>query len=222
MLLNLSADEILGIFRELRGRRCLPFSNPFANLIKDFSSTYNALNGEVCFKSLVPLALEALRVGIPPHTVASFLDWKDFEVFVTELLELAGFEVRRSVRMMSRRFEIDVFACDLASSKGVAIDCKHWSPGYSKKSKLANVAEEHRVKLRMFLTECGNLLQRFPPAKRCWYFVPVIVTLTESLKGFVRGSFIVPIASLKDFITRLDYYLEVFGFNEVIVRNPCV
>ncbi|MCD6324366.1 MAG: restriction endonuclease [Desulfurococcales archaeon] len=215
-------EVLLQLLESLKkGEKCLPSSDPLAPLLRGFPSTYIGLGGDLCFSSLVPVALEALRAGSLPSTVASFLDWRDFEVFVTELLELSGFEVKRSIRMRSRRFEIDVFACDPVRGKGVAIDCKHWTPGYSKRSKLKGIAEEHRAKLRLFLGECETLYERFPTIRRCRFFVPAVVTLTESLRGFVRGSFVVPIASFRDFISRLDYYIETFGFDECAERNPC-
>jgi hypothetical protein len=220
-------DEILELIKNLsEGGGCLR-TDELIDVFRKYVSQlppgviYKGIGGELCLRSLVPLALKGLSLGLSPYTVSRYLNWKDFEVLVKHYLELSGYEAVRSVRLKRRRYEIDVLAVDSVRGLGLAIDCKHWSPGYSKGSKLRAVAELHRSKVKLFGNECHDHLKSIPQLRRCKWILPVVVTLTSSVRGYFRGSFIVPVEALRDFIVRLDFYLDLLTGDEGMVLNPC-
>ena len=189
--------------------------------MKSFDTFYVSLDGKYCLKSLVPVALKAMELGADPFRVAALLDWRDFEELVLEYLSRSGFEGVRSVRLRSRRFEIDVLAVDVVSGYSLAIDCKHWSPGYSKSWKLREIAKTHRAKVELMCNECAKLRKGSELLVKAKWVVPVIVTLTGSVRGYFNGSFIVPIQTFRDFLLNLDYYVGELSDYGGRVRNPC-
>jgi len=191
------------------------------NMMKSFDTFYVGIDGKYCLKSLVPVALKAMELGADPFRVAALLDWRDFEELVLEYLSRSGFEGVRSVRLRSRRFEIDVLAVDAVSGYSLAIDCKHWSPGYSKSWKLREVARTHRGKVELMCSECLELGKGARILAKSRWVVPVIVTLTEGVRGYVNGSFIVPIRMFRDFLLNLDYYVGELSDYGGRVKNPC-
>jgi hypothetical protein len=193
----------------------------YSHLISGLQGKYMDLSGRICIKSLVPLAINALERGGDPYRVASFLDWKDFEEFVKTYFNLSNYNVISNVRFTKRRLEVDVLAVDPVSHLGIIVDCKHWAPGYSKASKLRKVCLEHRRKVELLTKECSFIISKYPIIRKAESFIPVIVTLTDTFRGYVNDSFIVPIGTFRDFISNLRYYLELLAGEHGIVRNPC-
>jgi len=191
------------------------------DIMKSLDTFYVSLDGKYCLKSLVPVALKAMELGADPFRVAVLLDWRDFEELVLEYLSRSGFEGVRSVRLRSRRFEIDVLAVDAVSGYSLAIDCKHWSPGYSKSWKLREIARAHRAKVELMCNECVNLRKGSRILAKAKWVVPAVVTLTGSLRGYFNGSFIVPIQTFRDFLLNLDYYVGELSDYDGRVKNPC-
>lgn len=179
---------------------------------------YEGLSGEVCVRSLVPVAMYAIRMGCDPRKVSEYLSWRDFEEFVSEALSARGYEVVRSLRFGPRRMEIDVLAVDTASSLALAIDCKHWSSRYSSR-KVREVASRHMQRLLELLKWCAYEAGRRPLLRRFKYSIAVIVTLSEAVRGASEGVAIVPVYYFKDFVNRLDLYVEETGISKV--ANPC-
>lgn len=185
--------------------------------------TYSSMTGEICFKSLLPLALKALEKGADIYEVSSLLDWRDFEELVSEYLRLSGYESIRSLRTKLRRYEYDVVAVDPVSKIGLIIDCKHWSPGYSKKGKLKYVASEHREKCLYLVKNCHQLKREFRVISRAKWFIPVIVTLTEVLRGSAEGVLIVPVGTFRDFLVNIEFYIDLIKTREYSLKiiNEC-
>ncbi len=201
--------------------KCLPPEDRDAELLTHFDTQFRGLDGSYCLRSLVPLALRAIELGASPYTVSRFIDWRDFEELVLNYLLKSGFEGMKSVRLKSRRYEIDVLALEPVSRICLAIDCKHWSPGYGKRSKLRQVATEHRMKVELLIKDCEYLRSKYRVLSKARWIVPVIVTLTDSLRGYINGSFVVPIQGFRDFINNVDYYLDILSDFEGRVRNVC-
>ena len=212
------------LMKELReNNRCLEtdYAMKYSHLIKDIQGKYTDLLGRVCVRSLVPLAVNALKLGGDPYKIATFLDWRDFEEFVKTYFNLSSYDVASNVRFTKRRFEVDVLAVEPISHLGIIVDCKHWSPGYSKASKLKKVCQEHRMKVELLTKECGFITGRYPIIRKAASFIPVVVTLTDTFRGYVNDSFVVPIGTFRDFIVNLRYYLELLAGERGTVRNPC-
>ncbi|MEM0025185.1 MAG: restriction endonuclease [Zestosphaera sp.] len=185
--------------------------------------TYAGIAGELCFKSLLPLALKALEGGADLYEVSSLLNWKDFEELVSEYLRLSGYESIRNLRTKLRKYEYDVVAVDPVSRAGLIIDCKHWSPGYSKKGKLKYVAGEHKQKCLYLVKQCQQIKNEFRLISKAKWFVPVIVTLTEVLRGNLEGVLVVPIRTFRDFLVNLEFYTDLMKTREYSLKivNEC-
>ena len=216
-------NELLNLLRIFHnGDKCVDkLSSLELQALSGLSSSFKTLEGKICFKSLVPIALKALSAGASPDSVSNFLDWRDFEALVLDYLSLNGFETIRSLRLKSRRFELDVVGFNSVSRSAIVIDCKHWAPGYSKRSKLREVAKKHREKVELMAKECNVLKKKYSFLPRAEWLIPAVVTLTESLKGYVNGSFIIPINGLSDFLTNMQYYIDVLSEFTGRVRNEC-
>jgi len=193
-------------------------------ILKDYVEVPNTLVSKadvLCFKTLVPIALRALEYGVDPYVVAETLDWRDFEELVLHYLSLADYEVIHSLKTFGKRYEIDVVAVNHTTGVGLVIDCKHWSPGYSKKSKLEYVASNHRVKTEYIARECWSLRNKYKTLKKARHFTPVIVTLTEVLKEPRKGCFVVPISAFRDFVINVQYYIDLLSKEVPLIPNPC-
>lgn len=175
----------------------------------------------LCLDSLVPLALKAISLGADPSKISTYLSWRDFEALVMNYLREFGMDVLKNIYFGKRRFEVDVIGVDYVSGISLVIDCKHWMPGYSKVSRLRRAARDHRVRTIEFSKNCiymSGIIKRIFSIK---YFIPVIVTLTDSVKGVVNNVAIVPIRYLNDFIRNLEYYVDLLGRDKLLIRNEC-
>jgi len=180
---------------------------------------YEGLSGEVCVRSLVPVAMCAIKGGCDPRRVSEYLSWRDFEEFVSEILLARGYEVVRGFRFGPRRMEIDVLAVDTVSSVALAVDCKHWSSRYSGSRRIREAALKHMQRLLELLKWCAYEAGRNPLLRRFKYSIAVVVTLGESVRGVSEGVAIVPVYYFRDFIDRLDVYVEEVGISKI--ANPC-
>ena len=180
---------------------------------------YVGLSGEICVKSMVQLAMFAVKRGCDPRRVSTYLNWRDFEAFVADAFLESGYEVFRNVRFGRRRLEFDVLAISTPSSLGIAVDCKHWSPRHASGSKIKRVSLEHLEKLRGFLEWCGYELSNYPLLRSVRDFLGVVVTMGESVRGPLGGVVVVPIYYFGNFIANLRYYVDTLGI--ATLRNPC-
>ena len=183
--------------------------------------TLSSNEGNICFKTLVPIALDAIALGADPQEVSRFLNWKDFEELVCLFLNKAGLKVVKNVRYGPRRYEIDVVGIDLISKYALIIDCKHWMPGYRKKGKIIQAARNHRKKTEELSNICTSVSNNIPEIFHVKYLVPIIVTLTETYKGVINGVFIVPIRTLRDFVINISYYMDLLLGNDHVILNKC-
>lgn len=186
-----------------------------------FEAIYTSVNGKLCFKSLLPLAFKALEAGADIYIVSSLLSWRDFEELVLEYLKLSGLEGVRGLKTVSRRYEYDVVAVNPLSGAGLIIDCKHWSPGYSKRGKLRYAASRHTLKCRYLIDECDVLKENYRVIYKAKWFVPVLVTLTEVFRGPLEGTLVVPVRMLRDFMVNLEYYVDMLKEPKIKMLNKC-
>ena len=138
-------------------------------------------------------ALLAIKNGIPIEEVSRYIDWKDFEGLVAEILDSKHFDVLRNFRMTKPTMEIDVVGVRL----GVAllIDCKHWK-------KLSNSALETIVVKQI------ERVKHYVSNAKDVTAVPVIVTLNQEETSFISRVPIVPILQLSSFIDEFYGSLE--------------
>ncbi len=210
----------------MKSNKCLDASD--ATLWKVLSrydmyiiKTLSSGEKRICFKTLVPIAIDAIALGADPQEVSRYLNWKDFEELVYLFLNEAGFKVIKNIRYGPRRYEIDVLGINLVSKYALIIDCKHWMPGYRKRGKLTLAAKSHKRRTKELSSMCTSISDKVPEIFHIKYLIPIIVTLTDVYKGVMNGVFIVPIRTLRDFIINATYYIDLLMESNDIVFNKC-
>ncbi len=141
-------------------------------------------------------AIALIKHGSDAETIAKGLSWDEFEEFCAGLLRASGFEVTRNIVLRRPRLQIDILA--RSHEIALSIDCKQWrkTAGSSAlqrfaRDQLARTAAL-RAQKRLGEAPCASL----------------ILTLTEEAPRFVQGVAIVPIFSLKSFLSSLYEFRE--------------
>ena len=138
-------------------------------------------------------ALLAIKTGTPIEEASRFVDWKDFEGLVAEILESKNFEVVRNFRMKKPTMEIDVVGIHLGTA--VLIDCKHWKRMTN--SALEKIVLSQIDRVKHYVASTDEVVA-----------APVIVTLYQEETRFVNRVPIVPIMQFSSFIDEFYGNLE--------------
>ena len=138
-------------------------------------------------------ALLAINNGVPIEEVSRYIDWKDFEGLVAEILDTKHFDVLRNFRMTKPTMEIDVIGVRL----GVAllIDCKHWKK--LSRSALETIVVKQIERVKYYVSNAKDVIA-----------APVIVTLNQEETSFINKVPIVPILQFSSFIDEFYGSLE--------------
>lgn len=147
-------------------------------------------NEEYLFKDgdRLRIAIELLKQGSYPDEISEYIDWRDFEGFVAQILSSLNFAVMNNLILTKPRMEIDVVGIRL----GVAllIDCKHWK-------RYSNSALTRAVKKQVERTK------HYVSNTRGSLAVPAIVTLYQDKIDFIDRVPIVPISQFSSFVDEL-------------------
>ncbi len=138
-------------------------------------------------------ALLDIKTGVPIEEASRYVDWRDFEGLVAEILESKNFEVMRNFRMKNPTMEIDVVGTHLGTA--VLIDCKHWKRMTNSMLEKIVLKQIERVKHYVAITD--EIVA-----------APVIVTLYQEETRFVSRVPIVPIIQFSSFIDEFYGNLE--------------
>ena len=138
-------------------------------------------------------ALLDIKTGVPIEEASRYVDWKDFEGLVAEILESKNFEVMRNFRMKNPTMEIDVVGTHLGTA--VLIDCKHWK-------RMTNSMLE-KIVLRQI-----ERVKHYVATRDEVVAAPVIVTLYQEEIRFINRVPIVPIIQFSSFIDEFYGNLE--------------
>jgi len=156
----------------------------------------NLSNTEVSFSSTdkLKLLLLALRHECDPKLLSLNLDWKDFENFVTVILQTKNYGCRTNIHLTKPRIQIDVVAT--LGRMALIIDCKHWRNMAA--SKMVECANQQHARTRSYVKNNRNID----------FGIPIIVTLNEGSQPFVNKIPFVPISRLGSFLTDYDLYRD--------------
>ena len=130
-------------------------------------------------------ALFAIKNGVPIEEVSRYIDWKDFEGLVAEILDSKHFDVLRNFRMTKPTMEIDVVGVRLGIA--LLIDCKHWKR--LSHSALETIVVKQIERVKHYISNAKDVIA-----------APVIVTLNQEETSFISKVPIVPILQLSSFI----------------------
>ena len=138
-------------------------------------------------------ALLAIKNGIPIEEVSRYIDWKDFEGLVAEILDSKHFDVLRNFRMTKPTMEIDVVGVRLGIA--LLIDCKHWKR--LSRSALETIVVKQIERVKHYVSNAKDVIA-----------APVIVTLNQEETSFINKVPIVPILQFSSFIDEFYGSLE--------------
>jgi Holliday junction resolvase len=130
-------------------------------------------------------ALFAIKNGVPIEEVSRYIDWKDFEGLVAEILDSKHFDVLRNFRLTKPTMEIDVVGVRLGIA--LIIDCKHWKR--LSHSALETIVVKQVERVKHYMSNAKDVIA-----------APVIVTLNQEETSFISKVPIVPILQLSSFI----------------------
>ena len=130
-------------------------------------------------------ALFAIKNGVPIEEVSRYIDWKDFEGLVAEILDSKHFDVLRNFRLTKPTMEIDVVGVRLGIA--LIIDCKHWKR--LSHSALETIVVKQVERVKHYISNAKDVIA-----------VPVIVTLNQEETSFINKVPIVPILQLSSLI----------------------
>ena len=138
-------------------------------------------------------ALFAINQGAPIEEVSIYLDWKDFEGLVAEILQSKNFSIIKNLVLTKPRMEIDV----IGINHGVAllIDCKHWKKLSA--SSLNEIVRKQVDRVKHYVSKTQGAIA-----------VPAIVTLYQEEISFIDKVPIVPILQFSSFVDEFYGNLE--------------
>ena len=133
----------------------------------------------------IKAAFLIIENGEQIEQVSEYLDWKDFEGLVAQILEEKGFATIKNMILTKPRMEIDV----VGINHGIAmlIDCKHWKK--LSQSSLNTIVEKQIKPVKHYVSKTNQAIA-----------VPVIVTLYHEQINFINRVPIVPVQQLSSFI----------------------
>ncbi len=143
------------------------------------------------------VAYALLRSSTRPEEVSRLLSWREFEQLAAALLRAAGFEVKENITLTKPRAQIDALA--FGTSMILCIDCKHYrrEPGPASIQKFATAQLRRSALLRKKTDDPRPIAS-------------VILSASEPEGSFVEGVAVVPVRTLRSFLTSVDSYAELF------------
>ncbi len=134
-------------------------------------------------------ALFAIKQGAPIEEVSTFLNWRDFEGIVAEILQSKDFSIIKNLVLKKPRMEIDV----IGVKHGIAllIDCKHWKR--LSQSSLREIVRKQVERVKHYVAKTQGAIA-----------VPAIVTLYQEELSFIDKVPIIPILQFLSFVD--DFY----------------
>jgi len=137
-----------------------------------------------------------MKLRVQPEEVSRLLTWREFERLAGALLRASGYQVRDNVYLKGPRAQIDVLA--YGPSLTLCVDCKHYArgPGPSSMAKFAKAQLARASQLRRKSDDPRPIAS-------------MVLSLSEPDGTFVDGVAVVPIRTLRSFLTDVDSYVEM-------------
>ena len=138
--------------------------------------------------------LLAMNRGCDPERLSKMIQWNDFEIFTSQLIESEGYPFERNVVFTKPRVQIDVIG--FYHKIALVIDCKHWMKTHG-----LNIAKFSSNQVR----RAEIALDKREDIEAA---IPIIVTLHEHDCNFFDRVPIVPISKFKEFLQSFPFYLD--------------
>lgn len=141
--------------------------------------------------------------------LVNFIDWSEFENYIAQVLQLAGFDVYSNYQHRGLvRFQIDVLGLDSVRKLGLVIECKHWRSIRKYGAKLIEAARNHIRRVEQLIKFCEWVVINIPTLRRIKTLIPVIVVLKSDTQKVVDNIPIVSITELRDFLLNIEKYVD--------------
>lgn len=141
-------------------------------------------------------AFLALRLGCAIEHIAKALNWKDFEVFASNVMKELGYKVQTNITLTKPRFQIDLVG--ICSNLAVVADCKHWR--YSNRAMIIKSAINQ-------IRRAALLIDRREDFR---YALPIILTMYDHTEQIAEGVPVVSISKLHSFLLNLEQYVTSY------------
>ena len=151
--------------------------------------------GEEDLLSPACVAYALMKLRVQPEDVSRLLNWREFEQLAGALFRASGYEVRGNVYLKKPRAQIDVVA--YGPSLTLCVDCKHYARGQGPSS-LAKFAKAQLARASLLRRKSGDLRP----------IASVVLSVSEPEGTFVDGVAVVPVRTLRSFLTNVDSYIE--------------
>jgi hypothetical protein len=149
-------------------------------------------------KDKLDTILLAMRQGYDPEDLSKKLQWNDFELFTSLLIESVGYTYERNVIFNNPRIQIDVIG--FYHKIALLIDCKHWMKMHD--FNVLRFSQNQTKRARIFLDNRRDVDA----------VIPIIVTFHEYEYNFSNKIPIIPISRFKQFLQNFPFYLDKLDF----------
>ncbi|MBS7654602.1 hypothetical protein KEJ43_05970 [Candidatus Bathyarchaeota archaeon] len=182
------------------------------------------LNGDTATvddEQRLKMAARAVELGADIERASRFLNWEEFEKFLTLSFEANEFQVKKNFRFtwMRKRWEIDILG--LKKPIIISADCKHWHRGWSGAASIKSAKSQvERTKALAEASASGSIRNKIGIER--WeyaYFIPVILSLAPSQHKFYERTPIVPVLQIRDFLQNAVVYLDEINRFHVSFRS---
>ncbi len=153
-------------------------------------------------------AIRAVGLGTDIERVCKFLTWTEFEDISILAFEANGFTVGKHFRFSrsGRRWEIDILA--LKRPFVASVDCKQWRKGW--RGAASRTAAERQTERTEILAKASATMDAKIGIKGWEHadFVPIVLSLLPGARKFHRGTPVVPVLQLTDFLREMPAYIN--------------
>ncbi len=144
------------------------------------------------------IALAAVECGADILTICKLIDWRDFELFASEVMKFHNYVVYKNYRIKNPTRQIDVIGIRLQNA--LVVDCKHWKR--NSYSEMVGAVDKQK--------ERGTLFMKKNKSFGIEYAYPIIITFFPNEFQYVNQVPIVPISSFNSFLIDFDNYKQNF------------
>ena len=144
------------------------------------------------------IALAAVECGADILTICKLIDWRDFELFASEVMKFHNYVVYKNYRIKNPTRQIDVIGIRLQNA--LVVDCKHWKR--NSYSEMVGAVDKQK--------ERGTLFMKKNKSFGIEYAYPIIITFFANEFQYVNQVPIVPISSFNSFLIDFDNYKQNF------------
>lgn len=140
-------------------------------------------------------AMLAIKMGVDVEDLSTMLNWKDFELLATNILDASGYVAHHGFRLRKPRIEIDVVG--IKDGMALLIDCKHWKR--SSPSEMARFASMQVKRAEAFVRASKQQVR---------FAIPAVLTLHMESITFADNVPIIPVIKFRSFLNDVHGYIN--------------